>query len=104
MYRYQLCWGRVLTRHRVVRPPCKDLAVPADGRAFCDPRARSKGSMALAFSPDSRTLVSGGDDHKIRLWDTATGQEQGTIRRTLFDGEFPRLLPRRPYARQRQLR
>jgi WD40 repeat protein len=30
---------------------------------------------AVAFSPDGRTLVSGGQDGTIRFWDPATGQE-----------------------------
>src|SRR5216683_5571144 len=28
-----------------------------------------------AFSPDSKTLVSGGSDRTIRLWEVATGRE-----------------------------
>lgn len=30
----------------------------------------------FSFSPDSRTLVSGGDDRQIRAWDTATGTQK----------------------------
>jgi WD40 repeat protein len=34
----------------------------------------------VAFSPDSRTLASGGDDEAIKLWDIATGKEIRTLR------------------------
>jgi WD40 repeat protein/uncharacterized caspase-like protein len=30
--------------------------------------------LSIAFSPDGRTLVSGGLDHLVRVWDVATGQ------------------------------
>ncbi len=30
--------------------------------------------FAIAFSPDSRWLVSGGDDQTVRLWDVNTGE------------------------------
>jgi WD40 repeat protein len=29
---------------------------------------------AIAFSPDSKYAVTGGDDHVAKLWDVATGQ------------------------------
>ncbi|MCI0457596.1 MAG: WD40 repeat domain-containing protein [Gemmataceae bacterium] len=41
--------------------------------------------LALAFSPDGKTLVSGSRDHRIRLWDVATGKE----RRQLLGHEGP---------------
>src|SRR5262249_24443103 len=39
----------------------------------------------LAFSPDGACLVSGGRDHQIKVWDTASGRE----RRRLPDLESP---------------
>ncbi len=34
--------------------------------------------MSVAFSPDSKTLTTGGD-FSIKFWDMATGQNIGTI-------------------------
>jgi WD40 repeat protein len=36
-------------------------------------------AMGIAFSPDGRTLASGGSDGRVRLWDTATGAEVKTL-------------------------
>jgi WD40 repeat protein len=33
----------------------------------------------LTFSPDGRTLASAGDDGKIQLWDSMTGQKKNTL-------------------------
>ena len=36
------------------------------------PGAHAKAVTALAFAPDGRTLVSGGDDAAIRLWEISS--------------------------------
>jgi hypothetical protein len=34
---------------------------------------------SIAFAPDGQTLATTGDDHTIRLWDPATGQERAKL-------------------------
>jgi WD40 repeat protein len=42
-------------------------------------RGHTDSVWSVAYSPDGKTLVSGGRDNKARLWDVATGQEQMTL-------------------------
>ncbi len=41
--------------------------------------ANHPSASVIAISPDSRTLVSGGDDKAIEVWDIATGKLQKTL-------------------------
>ena len=36
--------------------------------------------FAVAYSPDSRLLASGGSDQTVRVWEPTTGQERWTFR------------------------
>ncbi|HEV3080915.1 MAG TPA: protein kinase [Gemmataceae bacterium] len=48
-----------------------------DGKLLRRVRLPSQG-IAVAFSPDGKTfLTGGGDDHRARLWDAATGKPAG---------------------------
>ncbi|MHB1424847.1 MAG: sigma-70 family RNA polymerase sigma factor [Gemmataceae bacterium] len=51
------------------------------------------GFRTLSFTPDSKTLITGGSDGVIRLWDTATGTE---VRRFAGFGSYPISFALRP--------
>jgi WD40 repeat protein len=55
-------------------PFAQEPRVQATLRGHTD-RVRS-----VAFSPDGKTLASGGWDNRIKVWDVATGREKATFR------------------------
>jgi serine/threonine protein kinase len=66
----------------LVHPPSwMPWAAPGDERIA--PRATLSGHTgpvwSVAFAPDGLTLATGGDDAKVRLWDTATGREKSSL-------------------------
>jgi serine/threonine-protein kinase len=70
--------ARDKARGRKSPPKEPEKAGPPSGRPdklTQDLRAHTAGVQCLAFSPDGKTLASGGDDHCVRLWDTRTGKE-----------------------------
>jgi WD40 repeat protein len=50
------------------------------GREIWVANGHSLAVHAFAFSPDSRTLATGGEDGDIRLWEVASGRERLTFR------------------------
>jgi WD40 repeat protein len=62
--------GRLLTTWRIPEERASAPASPPDTKM--PPGEWS----ALALHPDGSTIALGGEDHTIRLWDSATGQER----------------------------
>jgi WD40 repeat protein/serine/threonine protein kinase/Tfp pilus assembly protein PilF len=70
--RYFATSGRDVTASADVR-----IWDAATGRPRGQPLPRLNYVAAMAFSPDSRLLVTGDYDRLVRFWDSATGKESG---------------------------
>jgi WD40 repeat protein len=49
----------------------------ATGRSLGGPLRHDAALRAMTFSPDGRTVLTGGEDGSARFWDAATGKPQG---------------------------
>ncbi len=72
-------------------PPAQPEGVAADGRRLHTLGGHWRWVMAVSFSPDGRTLVTGSYDKTARLWDVQTGAaksmlvgESGGVRAVCF--------------------
>jgi WD40 repeat protein len=49
------------------------------GQVVGEPVTHDAVITTLAFDPTGRTILAGGDDHAVRLWETAVGRERGRL-------------------------
>ncbi|MBI0297466.1 serine/threonine protein kinase [Streptomyces sp. PRKS01-29] len=51
----------------------------------------AQGVLSLAFSPDGKTIATGGYDGKVRLWDVKTGHQRAALSDSLIASEVHHL-------------
>jgi WD40 repeat protein len=51
----------------------------ATGKEQASLKGHTEMVLAVVFSPDGKTLATGGEDHTIKLWDVAKGKEIATL-------------------------
>jgi WD40 repeat protein len=64
----------------VILPGMVQLWKVSTGKRLLSFRVARGSLRALAFSPDGKTLATGGDDGIVRLWDAGTGKQRTALR------------------------
>jgi WD40 repeat protein len=72
--------GKTLATTIILDKPDIQLWDAASGKKLRTLRGHEGRLFVLEFSPDGKTLASGGEDHSARLWDVANGKQKRILR------------------------